>query len=55
MRFQAVDDRKNAPRIKSGQESAARGVEVMPTGRAMVIKLVDEIDAWGGDDGVECP
>lgn len=49
------DDRKNAPRVPNGDISAARGVEVMPTGRAMVIKLVDQIDAWSGDDGVECP
>jgi len=49
------DDRKNAPRVANGKESAARGVEVMPTGRAMVVKLVDTIDSWSGDDGVECP
>lgn len=49
------DDRKNTPRNNGGKESAARGVEVMPTGRAMVVKLVDEIDTWGGEDGVECP
>ena len=49
------DSRGNTPRNKGGTESAARGVEVMPTGRAAVIKLVDEIDAWGGgSDGVEC-
>ena len=49
------DERKNSPRNKGGKESAARGVEVTPTGRAVVIKLVDEIDGWSGDDGVECP
>jgi prepilin-type N-terminal cleavage/methylation domain-containing protein len=49
------DDRKNAPRIEGGTESAARGIEITPTGRAAVVKLVDKIDAWGGDDGVECP
>ena len=50
------DDRKNTPRNGSGTESAARGVEVMPTGRATVVKLMKEIDGWSaGDDGVECP
>jgi type IV fimbrial biogenesis protein FimT len=49
------DSRGNTPRNKGGKESAARGVEVTPTGRAAVVKLVDELDAWGGDDGVECP
>jgi len=50
------DDRKNTPRNGSGTESAARGVEVMPTGRATVVKTIAEISAWsGGADGVKCP
>lgn len=50
------DDRKNSPRAKGSNNSSARGVEVMPTGRGAVITAVDQIDDWAsGDDGVECP
>ena len=50
------DDRKNSPRAKGSDNSTARGVEVMPTGRGAVITSVDQIESWAdGDAGVECP
>jgi prepilin-type N-terminal cleavage/methylation domain-containing protein len=50
------DARGNTPRNPGGQESSARGVEVPPTGRGVVVKLVDEISDWGeGDDPASCP
>ena len=54
-RMMYCDDRLNTPRQPSGNESAARGVEVPPTGRGVVVRRVDEMDAWsGGADPVEC-
>jgi len=54
-RMMYCDDRGNTPRNPGGNESAARGVEVPPTGRGAVVRLVDEMTAWdGGDDPVEC-
>jgi len=50
------DDRGNTPRNPGGSDSAARGVEIPPTGRGAVIRRVDEIAAWAEvDDPVECP
>lgn len=50
------DARGNTARTPGSNNSAARGIEVMPTGRAAVIKYVDQMDAWAsGDEGVECP
>ena len=50
------DDRGNAPRTPSSDISAARGIEVMPTGRGTVIKSVAKIDGWAsGDATVKCP
>ena len=49
------DDRGNTPRAPGGPVSAARGVEVAPTGRGAVARMVDEMTAWSeGDDPVEC-
>jgi type IV fimbrial biogenesis protein FimT len=49
------DDRGNTPRVPSGPVSAARGVEVAPTGRGVVARMVDEMTAWSeGADPVEC-
>lgn len=49
------DDRGNALRLPGGNESAARGVEVPPTGRGAVVKRMDEIATWAdGADDVEC-
>ena len=40
---------------RADSDSAARGVEVPPTGRGAVVRRVDEMTAWdGGDDPVEC-
>src|SRR6185295_103792 len=50
------DERGNTPRNPGGSDSAARGVEIPPTGRGAVIRRVDEIAAWADvDDPVECP
>jgi type IV fimbrial biogenesis protein FimT len=50
------DDRGNVPRNTGGTDSTARGVEVLPTGRGMVVKAVAELEAWdAGDDAVACP
>ena len=50
------DDRGNTPKNPGGPDSAARGVEVPPTGRGAVIRQVDEIAAWADvADPVECP
>jgi len=50
------DDRGNTPRNPGGQDSAARGVEIPPTGRGAVFRRVDEIATWAEvDDPVECP
>ena len=49
------DARGNTARNAGGTDSTARGIEVLPTGRGMVIRNVDEIDSWdGGDEGVAC-
>jgi Tfp pilus assembly protein FimT len=49
------DERGNTPRNPGGNDSSARGVEVPPTGRGAVVRLVDEMAAWdAGDDPVEC-
>lgn len=40
------DSRGNAPQAGLDQ-SAARGLEVTPTGRARVTRVVDEIEGWG--------
>lgn len=54
-RMMYCDDRGNTPRNPGGNDSSARGVEVPPTGRGVVVRLVDEMTAWeAGDDGVEC-
>ena len=50
------DDRGNTPKNPGAPDSAARGVEVPPTGRGAVIRQVDEIASWADvDDPVECP
>jgi hypothetical protein len=49
------DDRGNNPRTPGGLDSAARGIEVSPTGRGTVVKKVAEIDGWAGAGGVSCP
>jgi type IV fimbrial biogenesis protein FimT len=50
------DSRGNTLRYPGGTESAARGVEIPPTGRGVVVKRVDEITTWNsGDDAVACP
>ena len=50
------DSRGNTLRYPGGNESAARGVEIPPTGRGVVVKRVDEITTWNsGDDAVACP
>jgi prepilin-type N-terminal cleavage/methylation domain-containing protein len=50
------DARGNAPRTPGSNDSAARGVEVMPTGRGAVVKYVDQMNGWAsGGDGVKCP
>jgi Tfp pilus assembly protein FimT len=50
------DSRKNTERSSGSDNSAARGVEVMATGRGAVITSVAQIDEWAdGDAGVECP
>jgi type IV fimbrial biogenesis protein FimT len=50
------DERGNTPRNPGGSDSAARGVEIPPTGRGAVIRRVDEIEAWSEvDDPVVCP
>jgi type IV fimbrial biogenesis protein FimT len=54
-RMMYCDDRGNNPRNAGGNDSAARGIEVPPTGRGVVVRLVDEMEAWAeGDDSVEC-
>ena len=54
-RMMYCDDRGNAARFPGGAESAARGVEVPPTGRGVVVRRVDEMTAWSdGDNPVEC-
>lgn len=54
-RMMYCDDRKNGPRNVGGDDSAARGVEVPPTGRGVVVRSVDVMTGWeAGDDGVEC-
>jgi prepilin-type N-terminal cleavage/methylation domain-containing protein len=54
-RMMYCDDRGNTPRNPGGRDSAARGVEVPPTGRGAVVRLVDEMTLWeGADDPVEC-
>ena len=54
-RMMYCDDRGNAPRFPEGPESAARGIEIPPTGRGVVVRRVDEMTAWSdGDDPVEC-
>ena len=41
--------------LLEGAESAARGIEIPPTGRGVVVRRVDEMTAWSdGDDPVEC-
>jgi prepilin-type N-terminal cleavage/methylation domain-containing protein len=50
------DSRKNTPRTPKATESAARGIEILPTGRAAVVKFVDELTTWNsGTDKVSCP
>jgi type IV fimbrial biogenesis protein FimT len=50
------DERGNTPRNPGGTDSAARGVEVPPTGRGAVMRRVDELEAWSDvDDPVVCP
>jgi type IV fimbrial biogenesis protein FimT len=50
------DSRKNTPRVPNSKESAARGIEVQATGRAAVVKFVDELTTWNtGSDKVACP
>lgn len=49
------DDRRNVPRNTGGTDSTARGVEVLPTGRGTVVRNVDELTSWEGDEGVRCP
>jgi len=54
-RMMYCDDRGNNPRNPGGNDSAARGVEVPPTGRGVVVRPVAEMEAWAeGDDSVEC-
>ena len=54
-RMMYCDDRGNTPRNPGGNDSAARGVEVPPTGRGAVVRLVDEMALWAdGDDPVGC-
>lgn len=54
-RMMYCDERGNTPRNPGGNDSAARGVEVPPTGRGVVVRRVDEMDAWAdGEDGVQC-
>ena len=54
-RMMYCDDRGNTPRFPEGAESTARGIEVPPTGRGVVVRRVDEMTAWSdGDDPVEC-
>ena len=54
-RMMYCDERGNTPRNPGGNDSAARGVEVPPTGRGVVVRFVDEMSAWSdGDDPVEC-
>jgi type IV fimbrial biogenesis protein FimT len=52
--FLYCDERGNVARNSGGTDSTARGIEVLPTGRAAVVKSVDEIDSWGGGGGVSC-
>jgi type IV fimbrial biogenesis protein FimT len=50
------DSRRNNPRVPASTESAARGVEVLPTGRATTVKTVAEIGSWSSGAGsVSCP
>jgi type IV fimbrial biogenesis protein FimT len=50
------DVRGNNPTFPSSTISFARGLEVLPTGRATVSRLYAELTAWGsGTDTVSCP
>lgn len=48
------DDRGNVPRNSGTDDSFARGVEVLPTGRGAVIKSVTELDNWDIDAEAIC-
>ncbi|MEZ5459556.1 MAG: GspH/FimT family pseudopilin [Steroidobacteraceae bacterium] len=49
------DDRGNSPMSTGSNESAARGIEVQPTGRAAITRNRTTIAAWSGAFGVACP
>jgi type IV fimbrial biogenesis protein FimT len=50
------DDRGNALRFPAGTESFARGLEVLPTGRPSVSRLLTELTNWGAvANPVVCP
>ncbi len=56
MRAMFCDSRGNAKIFPTSTISFARGVEVLPTGRASVSRLYAELNGWGGGGNpVTCP
>jgi type IV fimbrial biogenesis protein FimT len=54
-RLMFCDDRGNTLLFPGGNLSAARGIEVPPTGRGAVVKRFDELETWeAGAAPVEC-
>jgi hypothetical protein len=50
------DDRGNAVEIGTDDLSSARGLEILPTGRAYASRGHAELTSWGAsDDPVSCP
>jgi type IV fimbrial biogenesis protein FimT len=50
------DDRGNVLESGTADLSSARGLEILPTGRAYVSRGYAELSGWGGsDDPVSCP
>ena len=49
------DDRGNTAIAPGSADSAARGIEVQPTGRAAITRNRITIAAWSGAFGVACP
>jgi type IV fimbrial biogenesis protein FimT len=55
MHMMFCDERGNVPRQSGSDNSIARGIEVLATGRGAVIRTVAELTAWGdGDNPVAC-
>lgn len=56
LRTMYCDTRGNAKAYPTADISVARGVEVLPTGRASVSRLYSELGTWGGGAApVTCP